>query len=221
MTKKLYALQRKGQKRVELSYGALYRNFAVKLDGIQVGTAADRNELKNGKTFTLSNGSKLRVQLEKNSQVSVYMNDRPLPDSPTDPVKKFTNAYSTIFVIAVWTALLSFVLPAILHSTSGRTTSAAASTFTIVFALAFAGFFALLGWLVMQKIRIALWIAIIVYGIDLLFLVFGMLNGSSTFVAGIPVHLFFLYYMYKGFEGLDALEQEQARSQSEVLAPLA
>jgi len=97
-----YALERGGPQRLEISWKGNWKNLTVRLDGEEIGSIADRKELKAGREFSLPDGSTLKMQLTGtfNPQLQILRNGEPLPGSASDPVQKLKTAYMTIFFVA-------------------------------------------------------------------------------------------------------------------------
>jgi hypothetical protein len=51
---------------LEIAWKGLWRDVVVSVDGAQIGTVATQKEMKQGRTFTLSNGAVLEIKLEQN-----------------------------------------------------------------------------------------------------------------------------------------------------------
>src|SRR5215212_2125470 len=106
------ALERGEPKRLELSWGAFWRNFVVRLDGAEIGRIAGQSELKAGREFTLANGSVLRVQVTTGAlspELRVLRNGQPLPGSATDPTSLVRQAAHVFFFIGGASILIGVV----------------------------------------------------------------------------------------------------------------
>jgi hypothetical protein len=209
MPKQQLALEAGGAKRLEISWGMNFKNVSVKLDGREVGTIPDQKALKEGRSFTLDDGSSLQVQLVRSamSQVlQVLRNGKPLPGSATDPEKKLSTAYTIIFFVGGLSLVIG-LLAEIANVDFLR--SLGAGWFTVVVGVIFIG----LGFLVKRRIILALYAAIVLYALDLGLLVMTAVSvpGGRPPVSGIVLHVIFLIFMYQGVGALQELNR-QAKS---------
>src|SRR5258708_17350286 len=220
MPKQKFALERGGPKRLECSWGAWFRNFKVKLDGNVVGTFANKKELHKGKEFLLPDSSKLNVRLEK-SRLSLYRNGKAVPNSYGDPVRKLNTAVGLIYFIAILTAVVGVVSPAL--QSGSKNFSGSGTTILLVISLGLAGLYAFLGFLVRQRVRVALWLALGLYSIDTVLGLLFVVRGNSLLIFSVVFRFLVLYYLYQGFAGFKSLKQEESLASggsSEILPEL-
>jgi hypothetical protein len=209
MPKQQLALEAGGAKRLEISWGMNFKNVSVKLDGREVGTIPDQKALKEGRSFTLDDGSSLQVQLVRSAmsqELQVLRNGKPLPGSATDPEKKLSTAYTIIFFVGGLSLVIG-LLAEIANVDFLR--SLGAGWFTVVVGVIFIG----LGFLVKRRIILALYAAIVLYALDLGLLVMTAVSvpGGRPPVSGIVLHVIFLIFMYQGVGALQELNR-QAKS---------
>jgi hypothetical protein len=211
MPTKMYALARNGPKRLQLSWGLGWRNFIIRLDGLEIAQIHSAQQLRQINTFDLDVDSKLTVVLDGN-KLNVSLNGWPVPGTPGDPVRRWTTSYSTIG----WVAGLSILTGIALQSSKATPGSAFAGTFSIVAGMVFA----ILAYCVWCRSRAALWVAVGLYALDTLSLFVVALAGNVFSMVGIIVHILFLFFIYGGFEGLDGLDAETYYRAKEVLPPM-
>ncbi len=96
MPKARYPLQRGGEKRLEVSWKIGWKNVVLRLDGIDLGTIATREDVKRGQRFTLQDGSVLEVQLSDKG-LELLHDGRPIPGSSSDPNRAIKMAAFVVF----------------------------------------------------------------------------------------------------------------------------
>lgn len=184
-TQKL-ALIRGGPKRLEISRALFsWRNIVVRLDGQEVGAIRTRKELIAGQHFPLPDGSVLTLRLTRsflNSELQVFRDGWPVPGSSSDPAKLLSNAYQAIFFIAgvnIVVGLLALLFNVQILAGLG------ANAITFLFGLVFLA----LGFAVKSESKTALWIAIGIFALDTVLLVFVTLQfyaeASTTLASGV------------------------------------
>jgi hypothetical protein len=206
MPKQQLALEAGGAKRLEISWGMNFKNVSVKLDGREVGTIPDQKALKEGRTFTLDDGSRLQVQLVRSAMsqdLQVLRNGKPLPGSASDPEKKLSTAYGVIFFVGGLSLVIG-LLAEIANIDFLRTLGA--GWFSVVVGAIFIG----LGFLVKQRMLIALYAAIVLYALDAVLLVVAAVSvpGGRPPVSGIVLHVIFLIFMFQGISALQELNRQ-------------
>jgi hypothetical protein len=133
------ALERGEPKRLELAWGAFWRNFVVRLDGAEIGRIAGQKELKAGQEFTLGDGSVLRVQLANSGitpELRVLRNGQPLPGSASDPMSLVRQAAQVLFFIGGISILIG-LLAELFHWEQMR--AMGAGYFTAIFGIIYLG----------------------------------------------------------------------------------
>ena len=207
MAKQSFALEPGGPKRLEITWGGIYRNVAVKLDDRVLGTIPDQKALTKGQDFRLPDGSKLRVQLVSSlltAELRVLRNGQPLPGSPSDPAARLRNAYLLIYVVGGFNAVLGVVAALVQVEYLQRMGLGLAS---VLFGLIFVG----LGLLVQQKKSLfALIMAIVLFVMDgLAAVALAASAGASAPLTGIFIRILLLIPM---FQGIGAIKTLKARS---------
>jgi hypothetical protein len=197
-----YALSRGEPKRVEISWTAFsFKSFIIRFDGYHIGTISSRQELEMGRDFPLADGSVLRVQMTSsflNTQLRVLRNGQPLPGSPSDPFYILRTAYWIIFFVGGLSTVLGLIVT--LLATSGSQAPGLAILLSGLI-------FLLLGFFVRRQSAIALGIAVGLYALDALISLF---TGGF---ASIPVHIFFLIMMCRGFSAIQEIRNTAASNQ--------
>lgn len=107
------ALEPGGDPRLELEWGGYMRQFTITLDGEPVGEIeGGQRELREGREFTLPDGSTLSVRLRQSmflDELEVLRDGKPLPGSAVDPYNKYSFSISLTFfwgVISIIAGLL-------------------------------------------------------------------------------------------------------------------
>src|SRR5690349_9384101 len=94
MPKQTFALEAGGEKRLEVSWGGMFKNTTVSLDGNSIGVIPDQKALLAGQEFRLPDGSTIKVQLVRSfisTELRVFRNGQPLPGSASDPLTRLKN----------------------------------------------------------------------------------------------------------------------------------
>ena len=201
--RKKYALQKGGDKRLELSWKARWKRFTVKFDDQEVGVIPSRAELLEGRDFDLPDGSRLRVQLKFIflPMLALYRNDEPLPGTDADPHKRLRRACTTIFVLAG----ISLLFGAIIEIASIR----AFQKEGFGVALLIVGFvWFVLGLLVRRRSMIALAIAVILLLVDLVgsgYIIGQTENGLVSL--GFLIKIAMLLWMSAAFSAIRELKE--------------
>ncbi len=104
MPKLRYRLEPGGPKRLELSYRLGWKDMVITLDGNRVGEIPTKDELFEGQTFRLHDGSELKVQLDREKfGLYLYLDGKPVMGSFADPAKsrwpKILSAVAVVLVI--------------------------------------------------------------------------------------------------------------------------
>jgi hypothetical protein len=158
MGKVKYALERGGDKSLEISWKGRFKNTKVRLKGNLIGEIPNKKELMTGKIFQLPGETSLKVQLVK-SELRVLQNDKPVPGSISDPVTRLGLSFGIIYFIAGLNVLLGFI--ALIFQVEFLQTLG----FGII-SVAIGFIFLALGFFTQRRSRIALIVALIIYGLD-------------------------------------------------------
>lgn len=205
MPKLRLAIDRGGPKRLEVSWKMGWKQFRVSMDGAEVGSAAGKSELREGREFLLPDGSRLHARLVK--QLELLRNGRAVPGSATDPVAILNLSCGIIFFIG-GASLLVGLLAEIIRDRD----------FSAVFgwpdALVGAAF-VVLGLFVKRRSTVALGIAVTMLAGILLLRVVGSLavfsqGGVPMGISGIFVGVMFLILICRGFGAIRQLEADEA-----------
>lgn len=209
MPKQQLALEPGGAKRLEISYGMNWKNISIKLDGREIGVIPDQKALKEGRAFKLDDGSDLSLQLARSAfstELRVLRNGKPLPGSASDPATKLTTSYSVIFFVGGLSAVIGLLAEV---GNVEFLRGFGAGWFTVIVGVIFIG----LGFLVRQRMLLALYAAIALYALDAVLLVVTAVGvpGGRAPVSGIVLHVIFLIFMYQGVGAIQELDR-QART---------
>ncbi len=105
MPKHNYALERGGEKSLEISWKGRFINFEVRFEGNLLGTIPNKKELQKGQIFQLPDGTSLLVQMIQ-SELRVLRDGQPLPGSISDPAARLKLSFQFIFFIAALNIVL-------------------------------------------------------------------------------------------------------------------
>ncbi|MDD1444172.1 hypothetical protein MEO93_28300 [Dolichospermum sp. ST_sed3] len=158
MGKVKYALERGGDKSLEISWKGRFKNTKVQLKGNLIGEIPNKKELMTGKIFQLPDGTSLKVQLVK-SELRVLQNDKPVPGSISDPITRLGLSFGIIYFIAGLNIVLGFI--ALIFQVEFLQTLG----FGII-SVAIGFIFLVLGFFTQRRSRIALIVAVIIFGLD-------------------------------------------------------
>jgi len=205
MPKQAYAFEPGGEKRLEISWKAMWKETTVTLDGTVLGVIPDVKALRTGQEFRLVDGSILKVQLVQgafNTELRVLRSGKPLPGTASDPAARLKGAYGVLFFIAGANIILGL----------------AAAVFQIEFLLQiglgissiiFGLIFLVLGFFTRRKSSLALILAIILFALDaILGVVFSVSQGYTPNTGGILVRIALLIPMIQGVGAIKALKQK-------------
>lgn len=210
MPSRKHPLEPGGPPRIELAWGAFWKNFTVSLDGREVGRVADAAALKAGQTFPLGDGTAITVRLDQGfggAGLLVERDGAPLPGSAGDPAEKLKIAYGLLYFLAAANAVLGLVteLAGLDFLRSIGIGWGSLCVGLVYFPLAWA----------VQKRRsaVALGVGMALFAIDGL-LSFGLAigDGHTPPVGGLFVRVFFLIRMLGGFDAIKALAKDTKRA---------
>lgn len=194
-----YVIESAGKRELFLTWDAMtWKNFEVTLDSKKIATIDDgARELRNGREFRLPGGASLKIQIKGNfffKDLHVFVDDEPIPNSPSDPDVKIRRATNALYFIAAFDFILGLIAaqsnnPALTTLGFGWTTVAIGM---VLFSLAL---------LVRKGSLIALFLAIGLYILDS-FLGYYMttLAGLEPEVGIIVARLFLLVSMFPAIQ---------------------
>jgi hypothetical protein len=207
MPTKQFALEDGGEKRVEVSWKGIWKNFELKCDGQVIARAENQNQLKNGVSGKLPDGSQLEAKLETgfgNAGLKLFRDGDPLPGSAGDPLVRIKTAAGVVYFIAGLNLLIG----------------AGGLLFGIKFleefgvgAIIFAVLFAVLGFFSMKRSRVALVLAIVLFAADAAFTLFANIEASGgrpPNIGFIFVRVFLIIAMVNGVKAMGELKTQSA-----------
>jgi hypothetical protein len=203
MPKQMYALEPGAPKRLEISWGFLWKGFSVAFDGKPIGRLDTKQQLMAGAKFNLPDESVLKAQLVKGQmgvELSLLRNGAPLPGSATDPVQQVNAAAGIIYFIAAMSAglgILAMLFPIPFLDQLGI------GIFSIVTGAIFGG----LGYLVRaRRSSVALLVAIVLFALDgIASLVTVAQAGNPPPIGGLVARVFFIIFMLRALPALRKL----------------
>ncbi|MFO0722525.1 MAG: hypothetical protein U1E65_02000 [Myxococcota bacterium] len=206
MAKREFALEAGGPKRLCLRWKGLWKEIQLELDGKVVGTIAGQAELKNGKSFTLPDGSAVHVQLVTgfgSAELQVTKNGDPLPGSGGHPEERLRQAVNVIFFIAALSGLLGLL--AVVFDVAFLVNLGIGVGSVVMGVL-----FLALGFAVKStRSAIALGIALVLFILDGLASLVMSLGASGTPpIGGLVARVFLVIPMIKGFGAIRELKQQ-------------
>jgi hypothetical protein len=201
MAKQTYALEPNGPKRLEVSWGAFWKDITIRLDGSIIGTIPGHKELQAGQEFQLPDGSVVSVKKFSATELQVLRNGKPLPGSASGPGSALQVAYMVVFFIAGLNIVLGLSELFFPIEPPART---GFGVFTIVVGLVFL----VLGFFVSRKSIAALVIATVIYALDSIAGIgLAFLQGNSPGIGGILMRVMLLIAMAQGIGAIRALRQ--------------
>jgi hypothetical protein len=112
MPSKLYALERDGPERLEVSWSAGFKDLSFTLDGSVLAMFATPDEIQTPRALSLPDGSRLEVMYAKYGpfpELRISRDGIPLPGSPTDPHFQLAQASMVLFLVAGFNAVVGAV----------------------------------------------------------------------------------------------------------------
>ena len=183
--------------RITVSWKSFWKDVTVEFDGSVIGTIPNQKELQNGRTFELPDGSSLEIKLVRtwsSTVLQILRDGKPLPGSGSDPTTKLKQSYGILYFIGG----LNFILGTI------------ASLFQIeflldlgmgIYSVIVGSIYLLLAFFVQRKSKIALGMAIGLYGLET---ILALISGVTS---GIIVRVFFIVFMWPGFKAINKLRE--------------
>lgn len=179
-----YALEKEGPKRLEVTWERLGGETSVVLDGQPLGVVS-KEELTEGRTFTLPDGSSLRVHFQKTGllgqagELHLTRDGEPVPGTAGDPETAARSAGYILYFLAGVNMCCGVI------AMSGQVD--VLDPGAAIGALVMAGIFGVLGLFTMRGSRIALGIAMALYLLDGVVTLFMQLGAGSP-----PVGMIFM-----------------------------
>jgi len=207
MPKMKYAIEKGGSKRLEISWKGNWKGFTVRLDGNEIGTIADSEQLKTGQTFSLEDGSLLTVQLVGRSifpYLRLLRDGQPLPSPGPEPAKRLSIAYKLTFLIGGMNIIAGLI------GTFFRADLLPFPNMGLL-SIVVGCFLFLLAFFIMRMSRIALAIVVGLFALDTVF--FAMFFRQNLprvgFILVVVFRIFVLFAIAQGFGAIRALKQSQ------------
>lgn len=175
MPKHNYALERGGEKSLEISWKGRFINFEVRFEGNLLGTIPNKKELQKGQIFQLPDGTSLLVQMIQ-SELRVLRDGQPLPGSISDPAARLKLSFQFIFFIAALNIVLG------LATLFFQVKYLQALGYGII-SIALGLIFLVLGFFTQRRSRTALIIALIIFGLDCALAIFSIAPFLLSFTS--------------------------------------
>ncbi len=205
MPKQSYALEPNGPKRLQISWGAFWKNITITLDGSTIGTIPDQKTLSQGSTFPLPDGSTLSVQLLQSlagAELRVLRDGKPLPGSASDPQIRHKTAYGVLFFIGGLNLLLGL---AGLFFENEFLQALGAGWYTLIFGMVFI-FLGIFTW---RRSQMALVIAIVLFALDGFLSFIAMAQNGSFAFGGLIVRVFLIIPLIQGIGAIGQLKKAE------------
>ena len=186
MPKKTYPLIQGGEKRLTISWKSFWKDFTIELDGSKIGTIPGQKELFQGKTFNLPDGSILEIKLVRtwsSTTLQILRNGEPLPGSGSDPGTKLKQSYGLLYFIGGFNLVLGII--AVLFQIEFLINLGMG-----IYSVVVGSIYLLLAYLVQRKSKIALGIAIGLYGLET---ILSLISGVTS---GVIVRVFFIVFLH-------------------------
>lgn len=198
-----YALEPNGPKRLELAWEGAYDQFTIKLDEQEIGRVPDRKALAAGHQFPLPDGSTLMVRAAGTAlanELRVLRNGQPLPGSATDPEIRLRNVYQVLYLIGGINVALGLLAGLGVAAVTGLGFTAGSAILGVVYLG--------LGGRVSGRSRLALALAVLLYGLETLMgVLVPLLSTSGPNVVGLLLRGLVLWYLLQGFGPLRQLRE--------------
>ena len=215
MPTKRYALEPNQPKRVEVAWGAAFRNGSVRVDGVELARFSGQKELKQGRDVQLPDGSILRVHLAGTpltKEVQVLRNGVPLPGSPSDPSERLRSSSNVLFFLGGLNIILGllavFAQAGFLLSIGFGPASAAEGVALLV-----------LGFFVRRRSSVAVALAVALLGLDLVASLVTMAAAGGALVGSLFVRGMLLFWVARGFSAARALKRAERAPESATPRP--
>jgi len=202
MTKLTFALEPNGPKQLEVSSSVFWKTTQIQLNGNLLGTIPSRQELAAGQSFQLPDGSTLTIQLVQ-EELRVLRNEHPLPGSSSDPATRLAEARTVLYLIAslsIVSGWIAWMFQVEFLRTLG------AGPVTILGGLVFG----LLAYFTQRRSFIALVLAIGLFGVDTILVVFLSMSGglNVALLFQLALRLIFFRALANGLAAIRVLKQE-------------
>ncbi len=209
MPKMKYPLDKGGPRRIEVSWKGNWKELTIRLDGNEIGSIANHEQLKAGQEIFLEDGSSLKVQLDSKSIFTflrIFRDGKPLPSPGPEPAQRLSIAYKFIFLIAA-ANLIAGLSGLLFHSTLWKLPPAGPKSIVI------GCIFLVLAFFVIRRSTVALAIAVGILALDVLLAVI-LRHDLPRFVliAAVVFRVFVLLAMVQGFGAIKALKQNQPQT---------
>ena len=208
MPKRKLSLVRGEAKSLEINWNFGFKAMVITLDGETVGQIPDQAALNAGKTFTLDNGSTIKVQLQRNflqPELLVWHNGEPVPGSDGDPVQRLNTGSMVLFVVAGLNLLLgAFVVALSLDAFAALGIGIG----SIIGGLIYLG----LGMAVRARSqpalsKVALILAVVLLVADGVMNTVMLVSNGRSPATGLPLRVILIMLLLRTFKAYDALEQ--------------
>jgi hypothetical protein len=205
-----FPIERNGPKRIEVSWGGFWKDFTVKFDGNEVGKVT-KDELNAGKEMPLPDGSTFKVHLRKvgmSTELALLRNGTPLPGSGADPVTLVKTAAGIVYFLGGLQVLIG-VIAKVGHVEALQQAGMGVEAIVIGAILGVLGFFT------MQRSKIALALAMVVFGGGGIVTIASAVSaGGTPPVGGIIVRVLFLTAMWRGYKAIGELKAQEQQTPS-------
>ena len=179
---------------VELEWRGMWKDFTVRVDGRELGRMEGQRQLSQGASWKLDDGAMLEVKLDTGiggGGLKVSRNGVPLPGTAADPKTALKSAAGVVFFIAGLNLVLGLV------AELGQVEMLLAIGLGWI-AVAIGVVFAGLGFATLRGSLVALWIAIVLFGIDALLGIYATIEaGGTPPIGGLVFRVFLIVAMVK------------------------
>lgn len=208
MPTKTFYLDKGSTEPIMIDFGYNWKNLTVAKDGTVIGQVENARELKKGKSFAISEDRTLFIQLKKKwgyiPELEILLNGSPIPGSETEPNTQVRQAYTLLFFLAAFNAVLGVIAESI---DAAFLKSLGMGYGTIVLGL----FFGLFAYLVKFRHSLAaLYGATGLMALDIIStFVFAAEMGGNP-VSGLMMKALFTFVLFKGIAALKKVKNENA-----------
>lgn len=196
-----FALKEGEPRRLEVHWTGRWNDVNIRLDNQQIGNIPDQAALKEGREFSLKDGSRLKIQLVKRLAIpefEILLNGQAIADSDTHPQKRMRTAAGLLFLIAGINIFIGF-LAGVFHVELLRKLGLGSEL--IIFGLVYLA----LGFGTRKGSRAALGAGIFLFALDgILSFIFVAQHSSNPPTASIVIRIFILVQLVTAFRSASA-----------------
>lgn len=208
MPGQVFSFEPNGPKRLEITWGAFWKDITIKVDDEVLEVFSGQKEFIRGREYTLKDGSNLKLNLKSSllgQEILVSRNGKPLPGSAADPESRLKATTVLVFFIAFWNIIFGIIGYFMNRESNPQAVPYQFSL--IIQGLIFIG----LGFLVRKRKMIGIVLAMLIFAADSIYSALITINaGQQPYIFRVLLQAMILYYLYLGFKALREKQNEAA-----------